>query len=264
MASTCRVEKWLQKIGSNNNVKKILSKNRIKNSIIWKTSIDSLKMVAVIRIMKYISFDIFEELWFVNLWGIFPTKWKILRSYLLEWDLVATLAWHQKKGLGCSISKIILYKLRSQLFLLLQYTINLGWHRVVIQKFKFHDRWRIPKFKHTVFLQIVSSLEYFPPFNIFRSNYSIYEVKNCHNVETIWKFQHFLLSKKNNFRRNYSRKYGNLFLFYYRKVASSNTSCLEAHASFFQIAYEGDFLSLCTVIFWQKVDFLFSNSSKKS
>ena len=27
----------------------------------------------------------------------------------------------------------------------------------------------------------------------------------------------------------------------YRKVASSNTSCLEAHAGFFQIAYEGNF-----------------------
>jgi hypothetical protein len=27
----------------------------------------------------------------------------------------------------------------------------------------------------------------------------------------------------------------------YRKVASSNMSCLEAHAGFFQIAYEGDF-----------------------
>ena len=35
----------------------------------------------------------------------------------------------------------------------------------------------------------------------------------------------------------------------YRKVASSNTSCLEAHADFFQIAYEGDFRSLCTVTF---------------
>ena len=32
----------------------------------------------------------------------------------------------------------------------------------------------------------------------------------------------------------------------YRKVASSNTSRLEAHADFFQIAYEGDFLSVCT------------------
>ena len=46
----------------------------------------------------------------------------------------------------------------------------------------------------------------------------------------------------------------------YRKVASSNTSCLEAHADFFQIAYEGDFRVLCTVTFWQKVDFLISNA----
>ena len=35
----------------------------------------------------------------------------------------------------------------------------------------------------------------------------------------------------------------------YRKVASSNTSCLEARAGFFQIAYEGDFQSLCTTTF---------------
>ena len=35
----------------------------------------------------------------------------------------------------------------------------------------------------------------------------------------------------------------------YRKVASSNTSCLEAHAGFFQIVYEGVFWSLCTVNF---------------
>ena len=42
----------------------------------------------------------------------------------------------------------------------------------------------------------------------------------------------------------------------YCKVSSSNTSRLEAHAGFFQIAYEGDFQYLCTVTFWQKVDFL--------
>ena len=46
----------------------------------------------------------------------------------------------------------------------------------------------------------------------------------------------------------------------YRKVASSNTSHLEAHACFFLIAYAGDFLSLCSVTFWQKVDFLISNA----
>ena len=44
----------------------------------------------------------------------------------------------------------------------------------------------------------------------------------------------------------------------YRKVASSNTSRLEAHAGFFQIAYEGDFQSLCTVELLKKVDFLIS------
>ena len=47
---------------------------------------------------------------------------------------------------------------------------------------------------------------------------------------------------------------------YNRKVASSNTSLLEAHAGFFQIAYEGDFRSLCAVTFQQKVDFLISNA----
>ena len=36
------------------------------------------------------------------------------------------------------------------------------------------------------------------PFNSVRGNYSIYEVKNCHNAETIWKFPQFPLSKKNN------------------------------------------------------------------
>ena len=35
----------------------------------------------------------------------------------------------------------------------------------------------------------------------------------------------------------------------YREIASSNTSRLEAHVGFFQIAYEGDFRSLCTVTF---------------
>ena len=38
-------------------------------------------------------------------------------------------------------------------------------------------------------------------------------------------------------------------------------SRLEANAGFFQIAYEEDFLSLCTVNFWQKVDFLISNEN---
>ena len=43
----------------------------------------------------------------------------------------------------------------------------------------------------------------------------------------------------------------------YCKVASSNMSLLEAHAgALFQVAYEGDFRSLCTVTFGQKVDFL--------
>ena len=38
-------------------------------------------------------------------------------------------------------------------------------------------------------------------------------------------------------------------MYVYSKVASSNTSCLEAHTGFFQIVYEGDFRSLCTVTF---------------
>ena len=46
----------------------------------------------------------------------------------------------------------------------------------------------------------------------------------------------------------------------YCKVASSNTSSLEANAGFFQIAYEGDSRSLYIVTFWQKVDFLISNA----
>ena len=46
----------------------------------------------------------------------------------------------------------------------------------------------------------------------------------------------------------------------YRKVASSNTSHLEAHAGFFKLLMKGDFQSLCTVTFCQKVDFLMSNA----
>ena len=37
--------------------------------------------------------------------------------------------------------------------------------------------------------------------------------------------------------------------FVYRKVVSSNTSGLEAHADFFHLACEGDFSSLRTVTF---------------
>ena len=33
--------------------------------------------------------------------------------------------------------------------------------------------------------------------------YSIYEVKNCHNAKTIWKFPHFPLSKKNGATRKF-------------------------------------------------------------
>ena len=32
-----------------------------------------------------------------------------------------------------------------------------------------------------------------PHFNSFHGNYSIYEVKNCHNTETTWKFPYFPL-----------------------------------------------------------------------
>ena len=62
-----------------------------------------------------------------------------------------------------------------------------------------------------IFPQIISSLEQFTPFNSFPNNYSIHEVKNCQNAETIWKFPHFPLSKKNSFRGNYMRKYSILY-----------------------------------------------------
>ena len=45
----------------------------------------------------------------------------------------------------------------------------------------------------------------------------------------------------------------------YRKVMSSNTSHLEAHVGFFRLLMKGIFDPLCTVSFWQKVDFLISN-----
>ena len=89
-----------------------------------------------------------------------------------------------------------------------------------ISIFKFDDfwnnlgvllQWALFLFSSTVFPRIVSSLELFP-LNSFNGNYSIYEVKKCHNVETIWKFPHFPLSKKNSFHKNYSRKYGIMIL----------------------------------------------------
>ena len=46
------------------------------------------------------------------------------------------------------------------------------------------------------------------PLQNFHNNCSIYEVKNCNNAETKWKFPHFPLSKKNSFRGNFLRKYG--------------------------------------------------------
>ena len=44
----------------------------------------------------------------------------------------------------------------------------------------------------------------------------------------------------------------------YRKVASSNTSCLEAQAGFFRLLMKGIF-GPYVVTFWQKVDFQISN-----
>ena len=42
----------------------------------------------------------------------------------------------------------------------------------------------------------------------------------------------------------------------YIKIASSNTSRLEAHVDFFQIAYEGDFQSLNTVTsLWLRLNY---------
>ena len=38
---------------------------------------------------------------------------------------------------------------------------------------------------HPFFMRLPYFREQIPPFNCFRGNYSIYEVKNCHNAETI-------------------------------------------------------------------------------
>ena len=63
-----------------------------------------------------------------------------------------------------------------------------------------------------IFSYCISTNSFLPsivsPFNSFRGNYSIHEVKNCHNAETIWNFPHFPLSKKTSFCGNYTRKYG--------------------------------------------------------
>ena len=50
-------------------------------------------------------------------------------------------------------------------------------------------------------------------------------------------------------RIGYANLVGFKLVMTYCKVVSSNTSRLEAHAHAFQIAYEGDFRSLCTVNF---------------
>ena len=61
------------------------------------------------------------------------------------------------------------------------------------------------------------------------------------------------------FRHNFNVKiHLNFSDLFYRKVASSNTSRLEAHAGFFRLLMKGIF-DLCTVTFWQEVDFLISN-----
>ena len=52
----------------------------------------------------------------------------------------------------------------------------------------------------------------------------------------------------------------NYFKNIYRKVASSNMSRSEAHAGFFRFLMKEYFWSLCTVTFWQKIDFLISNA----
>ena len=46
----------------------------------------------------------------------------------------------------------------------------------------------------------------------------------------------------------------------YRKVASSNTSRLKAHAGFFRLLIKGILDN--SVTFWQKVDFLISNATR--
>ena len=55
--------------------------------------------------------------------------------------------------------------------------------------------------------------------NSFRNNYSIYEVKNCHNAETIWKYPHFPLSKKNSFRETIRR---NTVFSFFKDIATQN------------------------------------------
>ena len=50
-----------------------------------------------------------------------------------------------------------------------------------------------------------------------------------------------------------------IIFFFYRKVASSNTSHLEAHAGLFRLLMKGIF-DPYVVTFWQKIDFLISNT----
>ena len=50
-----------------------------------------------------------------------------------------------------------------------------------------------------------------------------------------------------------------VFIIYiYHKIGSSNTSHLQVQAGFFRLFTRGIFLSLCTVTFWQKKNFLMS------
>ena len=58
--------------------------------------------------------------------------------------------------------------------------------------------------KPSIFQQIISSLEQFPPLNSFCSNNSIHEAKNCH-------FRQIYFSKINSCHKNHILKHGKLF-----------------------------------------------------
>ena len=85
----------------------------------------------------------------------------------------------------------------------------------------------------------------------FRGNYSIYQLKNCHNAETIRQFPHFLLSKKNSFRGNYTRRYGSRSSStYYCLLLRAHTSRLHTSDVITSNTVFPHIIAAATILFW--------------
>ena len=95
----------------------------------------------------------------------------------------------------------------------------------------------VDKLKLAEFANGSPSLEQLPPLNSFCGNFSIYEVKNCHNVEIIEKFHIFQFQKRNCFCGNYSQNKVYTLQHDLTFVAHSCTACqMEIFAQEFEPA----------------------------